>query len=130
MSFENDLTKSNAIFSFFTIFGKKIDLSAMINELLSNRISEITHVLKENKVKRAYAFGSICTDKFNKDSDVDLLISFEDNLDPITYAQNYFKIVELTEHILNRKVDLITERSLKNPYFIKVMNKTKTLIYD
>jgi predicted nucleotidyltransferase len=100
------------------------------NTLLSTRIAEITTILKENKVKRAYAFGSICTDKFNDDSDVDLLISFEDDIDPISYGQNYFRIIESTERILNRKVDLVTERSLKNPYFIKVMNKTKTLIYE
>lgn len=102
----------------------------MLNKLLSTRIAEITSILRENKVKSAYAFGSICTDKFNDESDVDLLINFEDNLDPITYGQNYFKIVESAERILNRKVDLVTERSLKNPYFIKVMNKTKTLIYE
>ncbi len=101
----------------------------MLNNLLSTRMVEIVNVLKENKVKSAYAFGSICTDKFNDTSDVDLLITFEENLDPITYGQNYFKIIESTERILDRKVDLVTERSLKNPYFIKVLNQTKTLIY-
>jgi len=29
----------------------------------------------------------------------------------------------------NREIDLITEKSLKNPYFIKEINETKKLIY-
>jgi uncharacterized protein len=101
-----------------------------MNQLLVNHLSEIRQVLKENKVKGAYAFGSVCTDAFGEDSDVDILIDFEENLDPITYGENYFKIVVSIETILGRTVDLVTARTLRNPYFIKVMNQTKTVIYE
>lgn len=45
------------------------------------------------------------------------------------YADNYFEIADRFEEDFNRSVDLVTEKSLKNPYFIKSINKTKTLLY-
>ena len=97
---------------------------------LTQHLPAIRRVFRENSVKRAYVFGSVCTDAFREDSDVDILIDFEDNLDPITYGENYFTIVVEVEKILGRSVDLVTARTLRNPYFIKVMNQTKTLIYE
>lgn len=101
-----------------------------IQPILSNNLLRITQILKQNRVKRAYAFGSVCTEQFGPDSDIDLLIAFEDGLDPVTYAENYFAIAEAVEELLQRPVDLVTEPSLQNPYFIKVMNQTKTPIYE
>lgn len=101
-----------------------------MNTVLSSKLAAVRQVLKENKVKRAFAFGSVCTDQFNDQSDIDLLIAFEDDLDPITYGENYFNIIDKLEAILHRHVDLVTERTLRNPYFIKVMERTKTPIYE
>jgi uncharacterized protein len=98
--------------------------------IISTYLDEISQILKENKVKQAFAFGSIITPKFNNDSDIDLLISFESNLDPVEYGDNYFNIIERLEALLKRKVDIITDKSLSNPYFIKSINKTKTPIYE
>lgn len=101
-----------------------------MHPLLTHHLPTIRQVFRENGVKRAYAFGSVCKDAFREDSDVDILIDFEENLDPITYGENYFKIVEAIETILGRTVDLVMARTLRNPYFIKVMNQTKTAIYE
>ncbi|WP_028664210.1 nucleotidyltransferase family protein [Runella zeae] len=101
-----------------------------MHPLLTNHLPAIRQVFQENSVKKAYAFGTVCTDAFGEDSDVDILIDFDENLDPITYGENYFKIVTAIETILGRTVDLVTARTLRNPYFIKVMNKTQTLIYE
>ena len=101
-----------------------------MHSILSSKLAAVSQILKDNKVKRAFAFGSVCTDQFNEQSDIDLLIAFEDDLDPITYGENYFNIIEKLEAILDRHVDLVTERTLRNPYFIKVMERTKTPIYE
>ena len=101
-----------------------------MHSILSSKLAAVSQILKDNKVKRAFAFGSVCTDQFNEQSDIDLLIAFEDDLDPITYGENYFNIIEKLEAILHRHVDLVTERTLRNPYFIKVMERTKTPIYE
>ena len=101
-----------------------------VQPIITQNLSGIALILKRHQVKRAFAFGSVCTDHFSPESDVDLLISFKDGLDPVTYADNYFAIAEAMETLLQRPVDLVTEASVQNPYFIKVMNKTKTPIYE
>ncbi|GAB3489610.1 nucleotidyltransferase domain-containing protein [Spirosoma knui] len=102
----------------------------MINATLANELPIVTRILKENGVERAYAFGSVCTDQFNENSDIDILIAFDDTLDPVHYGDNYFKIASALEAVLKRPVELVTERSLQNPYFIASLNKTKTAIYE
>lgn len=102
----------------------------MINAILADRLPTVTQILRENGVKRAYAFGSVCTEQFNEASDIDLLIAFDDTLDPIQYGENYFTIAYALESILKRPVDLVTERSLQNPHFIAMLDKTKTPIYE
>jgi len=37
--------------------------------------------------------------------------------------------LEQLENIFNRKIDLITDKSLSNPFFIKSIEKTKQLLY-
>jgi predicted nucleotidyltransferase len=45
--------------------------------LLNNLISEISALCKAHKVKYLYAFGSVLNEKFNEDSDIDLVVDFE-----------------------------------------------------
>ncbi len=99
-------------------------------ELLSNKMPAVLQLLRKHKVKRAYAFGSAINGNFNETSDIDLLIAFEDNLDPVEYGQHYFDLADQLESLLNRSVDLITESSLKNPYFIKSINESKIPLYE
>ncbi|MBL0310368.1 MAG: nucleotidyltransferase domain-containing protein [Bacteroidetes bacterium] len=102
----------------------------MIHKSIANKLPLLISLLRNHKVKRAYAFGSVCTDRFNPESDVDLLIAFQDDLDPIEYGDLYWSLDEKLPELLNRPVDIITEKQLRNPYFIKVMNRTKTPIYE
>ena len=102
----------------------------MIQPLLYNKLSEVKSVLKKNKVERAYVFGSVCTENFKDESDIDFLVSFDKTIDPIEYGENYFKIIYALQKLLKRDVDLVAEETLKNPYLIKVINKTKTPIYE
>lgn len=97
--------------------------------LIEQNMSKLKALLAENQVERAYLFGSVCTDRFNSESDVDMLIKFKDGLDFGVYTDNYFLLVEKLEKLFNRKVDLLTERSLNNPYFIEEINETKQQIY-
>ncbi|WP_247235297.1 nucleotidyltransferase family protein [Telluribacter sp. SYSU D00476] len=99
-----------------------------MNQLLSQNLPQIEHILRKNKVRRAYAFGSVCTERFNESSDVDILVAFEDGLDPIEYGDRYFEILDSLQTLLGRDVDLVTEKSLKSSYFIKQVDKTKVAI--
>ena len=102
----------------------------MLNSIVSSKLSQMGSLFIQHKVKRAYAFGSVCTDRFNEKSDIDLLIAFQDGLNPVEYGDHYFSLVEALEKLLQRHVDLVTEPTLKNPYFINSVNQTKTPIYE
>ena len=75
-----------------------------------------------------YLFGSATTEKFNDSSDIDILISFKE-IPFEKYTDNYFELHEMLEKLFNRKIDLLTEKSLSNPYFIQSIEKTKQLVY-
>ena len=100
----------------------------MIHPVLSDKMPQLIHLLKEHKVQRAYAFGSVATEKFNDKSDIDLLISFKP-MDYGDYADTYFDLADKFENLFQRPVDLVTDKSLSNPYFINSVNQTKTLLY-
>jgi predicted nucleotidyltransferase len=96
--------------------------------LVKKNINTISELCQKHKVKTLYAFGSVLTDKFTDKSDIDLLVSFKKM--PIeNYADNYFEMAEKFEQLFNRPIDLVTENSLKNPYFIQSVNNSKQLIY-
>jgi len=99
-----------------------------MQRLLNENMDKIKALCMTHNVKNLFAFGSICTDKFNDQSDIDLLISFN-KMDYGDYADTYFELADQFEILFKRPVDLVTEKSLKNPYFINSVNQTKTLIY-
>jgi uncharacterized protein len=99
-----------------------------MNRLIFDNIGKIKMLCKAHNVKALYAFGSVCTDRFNDRSDIDLLISFNP-MDYGDYADNYFVVADKLESIFKRPVDLVTDKSLSNPYFIDSINKTKTQLY-
>ena len=51
-------------------------------------------------------------------------------MDYADYADTYFTLANKFEYLFRRPVDLVTDKSLSNPYFIKSVNQAKTLIYD
>jgi len=100
-----------------------------MNSIISQNIAEIKSVCDKQQIKSLFAFGSVCSDKFNDQSDIDLLVTFKP-MDFGDYADNYFQTADLFEKIFGRKVDLVTEKSLKNPYFVNSVNQTKILLYN
>ena len=79
-------------------------------------------------IKTMYVFGSAVSGNFTESSDIDMLISFKE-ISFDQYTDNYFDLHRELEDLFNRKVDLLTERSLSNPIFIQSIEKTKQLLY-
>ena len=84
---------------------------------------------RKYKVRKLYAFGSILTPRFNEQSDVDILVDFNSEIDHNNYADNYFDFYEALKALFERDVDLVDETSVKNPYFKEELEETKYLIY-
>ncbi len=100
-----------------------------MQKIILDKLENIKVLCVEYNVQTLFAFGSVCTENFNSKSDIDLLISFKP-MDYSDYADSYFNIVDKFEEVFNRPVDLITEKSLNNPYFIESINKNKTKLYE
>jgi len=89
----------------------------------------IAEVFQAHGVTKAYLFGSALTPDFRTDSDVDLLVTFG-NVPLLDFADNFFGLKEELEAILGRRVDLVIEKDLRNPYLIASINRTKQLLYE
>lgn len=99
-------------------------------KLIERNIQKIIDLCRRHRVRTLAVFGSILTDRFNDDSDVDLLVDFEPiNHADFDYVSNYFDLRDSLESLFKRKVDLIEEGGLRNKYFKANVNRTKQLIY-
>jgi predicted nucleotidyltransferase len=102
----------------------------IIGDQISKRKKDFILLCKSHKVKYLYAFGSSTDDRFDpQKSDIDLLVEI-DSLDPIDRGEKLLSLCDLFESFFNRKVDLVTESSIRNPYLKKSIESTKVLIYD
>lgn len=96
--------------------------------LIDQHIDNIKALCIKYKVKKLFAFGSVITDRFKSDSDIDLVVDF-DNVDLYDYADNYFELKKSLEDIFHREVDLLEDKAIKNPYFRQSIDASKLLIY-
>ena len=99
-----------------------------MQKIIKDNIDALKELCKSYDVKKLYIFGSACTNQFKDDSDIDILISFKD-ISIEKYTDNYFELHYKLEELFNGKVDLLTENSLSNPYFIESVEETRHLLY-
>ena len=91
--------------------------------------TDLKKVCESFGVKRLLSFGSINTDKFGKNSDIDILVKFDNSKisDPF---DRYFGLKENLENLFKRPVELVFEKKFNNPYFKESVDKTKRVIYE
>jgi len=83
------------------------------------------------RVRRLYLFGSAAAARFDpKASDLDFLVEMSDRRPTATYADRYLGLAEALERLLGRRVDLITEQSIRNPYLQREVEATRQLVYE
>jgi uncharacterized protein len=97
--------------------------------LIEQHTADIHKLCAQHKVRRLYVFGSVLTDRFRNDSDVDLIVDFEP-IDINQYADNYFDFKFSLEDTLHRPVDLLEEKTIRNPYFRMAIENQRRLIYE
>jgi predicted nucleotidyltransferase len=99
-----------------------------MNNILTNSAPKIASLCKKYKVKKLYAFGSVLTDKFTNQSDIDLVVDFKE-IDLKDYVDNYFGLQYSLEDVLGREVDLLEDKAIRNPILRKNIDVSKQLIY-
>lgn len=100
-----------------------------MHPIIKNQLNAIKELCKQYKVKSLYSFGSVNTSAFNEKSDIDLLIDFEPDISIEDYTDNFFSLREKFSNLFKRDIDLVTRRSLSNPFFIQDVEQSKLLIY-
>ena len=100
-----------------------------MNLIIENNKLIINKFCQENRVEKLYAFGSVLSENFTDNSDIDFIVEFKKDVPLLEFADIYFSLLFSFEDFFKRDIDLITEKSLKNPYFIAEVNATKQLIY-
>jgi len=96
--------------------------------LIERNMDKISDLCSRHKVRQLFVFGSILTDSFKKDSDIDLVVDFQ-GVELYEYADNYFDLKDSLEKIFKRDVDLLEETAIKNPYLRQSIDSSKQLIY-
>ncbi len=88
---------------------------------------EISDLCRKYGIVRFEIFGSALREDFVAESDVDCLIDFAE--DGGNYFERYFDFKDELEKLFKRKIDLIVEKAIRNPYFKQSVNETKQVIY-
>ena len=96
--------------------------------IIDRHINEIEKLCLENKVKSLYVFGSVINEGFNSQSDIDLVVDFN-NIEIAEYADNYYNLKFGLQKLLHRQIDLLEQKAIKNPYFLQQLNLQKKLVY-
>ncbi len=92
-------------------------------------MGELIGLCKKHKVKSISLFGSAARNSMKEGSDIDFLVEFSENIDVLDYADNYFSLLEGLEDIFERRIDLVSVKSLKNPILKEEINRSKVDLY-
>jgi len=98
-------------------------------DVLSQYVNQIRQLCLKHSVSELFVFGSILCDSFSEDSDIDFLVDFS-NVSLEEYADNYFDLKFSLESLLDRDVDLLEKKALRNPYLLESIDSTKQLVYE
>lgn len=93
--------------------------------LVSDKLDEVKELFVKYGATSAYLFGSAASGEMTEKSDVDFIFSFPEDMDFGEYADNYFALANALEKLLERKVDLVAEKTLRNPYLIRSIEQNK-----
>jgi uncharacterized protein len=88
---------------------------------------QIADFCRRWKVTELSFFGSVMRDDFRPDSDVDVLVTFDPDA-----GWSLFDLVTMQEElasIVGRKVDLLEEAALRNPYRRSTILRSKHILY-
>ncbi|MCC6705077.1 MAG: nucleotidyltransferase domain-containing protein [Thermomicrobiales bacterium] len=98
-------------------------------DTVSDKQGEIAALCEDYDVIRLGLFGSAARDDFDQDtSDLDFLVLF-DHREGIEYVRRYFDLAGALEKLFGRKIDLVTEKSVKKERFRQAIERDLVPVY-
>jgi hypothetical protein len=96
--------------------------------ILSIYLNDVKQLCDSYKVRSLFAFGSVTTERFNANSDIDFIVDIADD-DPLSYSDKYFDLKSRLEELFKRKIDLLEHKTIINPYLKARIDQIKVLVY-
>ena len=98
-------------------------------DLIQQRRGELDGLCRKHKVKTLELFGSAAEGPFDPmRSDLDFLVEFL----PLEAGQPFacfFGLWDDLRGLFDRKIDLLTPQSIKNRFFMEVVNRQRQVVY-
>ena len=100
-------------------------IMAYLKEVINKLKLQYPYLSSEFGIKRIGIFGSVVRGVENEESDIDLIVEFEQ---PI--GLKFMKLTEFMENLFGRKVDILTKEGIRNIRVKKVaLDIEKDIIY-
>jgi len=96
--------------------------------LIQDNRARVETACREHGVDHLDVFGSAVSGNFRDDSDLDFIAEFGGERTGI--ADRYLSFAEALEAIFGRRVDLLTERSIRNPFFRRAVERQRQRVYE
>lgn len=93
-----------------------------IKELIAKK-QEIITIANQHGAYNIRVFGSVARGEANENSDIDFLVDLGDNLSPWFPV----RLIRDLEQLLNKKVDVVTEKGLKERIRKRVIDEAISL---
>lgn len=96
---------------------------------LENTEADLEEICERYGVRRLDLFGSAVENAFDPEkSDLDFVVSFAPRTPPDLFDR-YFGLREELVRLFGRRVDLVMEKAIKNPYFAKSVDESRIPLY-
>ncbi len=104
-------------------------MNALLVQELDTKRGLLAALCAKHGVTSLDIFGSGTRDDWQPArSDIDFLVVFDRHSDR-GIADRYFGLAEDLEALFGRPVDLVTERSIRNPYFRQAVESSRRSVY-
>jgi predicted nucleotidyltransferase len=108
----------------------QVNTMIKVSTLVSDHIDAVRRLCAEYHVRRLELFGSATNERFDSAaSDLDFLVEFE-QLAPVKRADAYFGLLAALQDLFQRKIDLVESEAINNPFFQKIVDQQRTVLYD
>jgi len=97
---------------------------------IDEKRNALAELCRRHRVRVLEVFGSAADGTFRPESsDIDFLVEYYP-LSPAESYEAYFGLLESLQEMFTRRVDLVDVECLENPYFIRGVNRSRTVVYD
>lgn len=97
--------------------------------LIEQHRAALLNLCRKYDVRRLDLIGSALREDFDPvRSDLDFVVEFN-NFKPDNAADRYLGLIVDLEDLFGRKIDLVSYRAIRNPYFKQIVDQTRVTLY-